>query len=106
MKLKLVALICALCCVLALANGEPSSLLKAVVLHRHGARTSAGIVHGQIEYNAPFGILTPRGAEQCRAVGKFLRGRYGSALVIPVTYKASRLKTLTTAVKRVVASAE
>lgn len=83
-----------------------AALMKAVVLHRHGARTAAGIVHEQIQYNEPFGILTPRGAEQCRAIGKYLRHRYGKKLALPTSYREAKLRTLTTAVKRVILSAE
>ena len=91
-----------------------AKLLRAAVLHRHGARSSAGIVNGTIRYHAPYGVLTRFGEAQSIAMGAFVRRRYGSGgsgqgetdLGIGSSYEEAGLVSKSTSVERVILSGQ
>lgn len=83
-----------------------AALVKLAIMHRHGARSGSSLVDGQVICAYPYCQLTSRGIDQLRTVGRYINMTYGSQLGLPPQYNVSYITSVSTAVPRVVVSAE
>ena len=90
---------------IALVNAD--TLHSISFIHRHGARTSLGLVDGRATCSAPFCHLTKAGIRMCLAVGTTIREAYFDRLGLTgIPYNVSYVHSESTEVPRVVISGE
>lgn len=88
------------------AADDPPTLEKLFVFHRHGARTTVGIVDGRTNCYTPFCQLTRAGKEMCYNIGRHVMQTYNQSLLHFSDYQVSQMKSESTESPRVTVSAE